>query len=377
MNDWADLSRITQVSGSAPIASRGGWRCSSRQADVLGAAAARRRRLHADDRAGARPPRRPSSRPGPFPRPRGRSLQLPNDDLWLAGTGEIALTSLHSGEILEADEAADPLRRLLALLPPRGGQRRARRARAAARPPVLQGRAICDLRGRRGESARWHARLLANAESCCRTLEIPYQVIETSTGDMGLGKYRMNDIESWVPSLGKYRETHSCSTCTTGRRGARTSAGATGAARCASPHAQQHGAGEPAHPRAAAGEPPEADGRVRLPGGAAAADGRRVSLDADPTTRAARLLRLREGRSLAPAPARVRQLGAARAGGRAAADGHPRLPRHRPHHAGLQRALAEAGYRVTGWGMGLNRGVTRRHARPARRAVERFGGASP
>jgi seryl-tRNA synthetase len=29
---------------------------------------------------------------------------------------------------------------------------------------------------------------------------------------MGLGKFRMNDIESWVPSLGKYRETHSCST---------------------------------------------------------------------------------------------------------------------------------------------------------------------
>jgi seryl-tRNA synthetase len=29
---------------------------------------------------------------------------------------------------------------------------------------------------------------------------------------MGLGKYRMNDIESWVPSLKKYRETHSCST---------------------------------------------------------------------------------------------------------------------------------------------------------------------
>jgi seryl-tRNA synthetase len=50
------------------------------------------------------------------------------------------------------------------------------------------------------------------AESLLRALEIPYQVIETSTGDMGLGKYRMNDIESWVPSLGKYRETHSCST---------------------------------------------------------------------------------------------------------------------------------------------------------------------
>jgi seryl-tRNA synthetase len=54
--------------------------------------------------------------------------------------------------------------------------------------------------------------LLGLAEHLLAELEIPYQVIETSTGDMGLGKYRMNDIESWVPSLGKYRETHSCST---------------------------------------------------------------------------------------------------------------------------------------------------------------------
>jgi len=56
------------------------------------------------------------------------------------------------------------------------------------------------------------AKLLGLAEQLLTALEIPYQVIETSTGDMGLGKYRMNDIESWVPSLAKYRETHSCST---------------------------------------------------------------------------------------------------------------------------------------------------------------------
>ena len=62
------------------------------------------------------------------------------------------------------------------------------------------------------ESAKWHQRLLANAEGMLQALEIPYQVIEASTGDMGNGKFRMNDIESWVPSLGKYRETHSCST---------------------------------------------------------------------------------------------------------------------------------------------------------------------
>ena len=61
-------------------------------------------------------------------------------------------------------------------------------------------------------SADWHQRLLGAAEKLLQAMDVPYQVIETSTGDMGLGKYRMNDIESWVPSLEKYRETHSCST---------------------------------------------------------------------------------------------------------------------------------------------------------------------
>jgi seryl-tRNA synthetase len=36
-------------------------------------------------------------------------------------------------------------------------------------------------------------------------------VVECSTGDMGAGKYRMNDINTWLPSLAAYRETHSCS----------------------------------------------------------------------------------------------------------------------------------------------------------------------
>jgi seryl-tRNA synthetase len=42
-------------------------------------------------------------------------------------------------------------------------------------------------------------------------LEVPYRVVECCTGDMGLGKYKMFDVESWVPSEKLYRETHSCS----------------------------------------------------------------------------------------------------------------------------------------------------------------------
>ena len=107
-------------------------------------------------------------------------------------------------------------------------------------------------------SAEWHAKLLGLAEQLLTALEIPYQVIETSTGDMGLGKYRMNDIESWVPSLGKYRETHSCSTLAR-LAGA---AGQPSLPRCRGqgavrPHAQQYRAGEPADPGAAARESPD------------------------------------------------------------------------------------------------------------------------
>ncbi|HEV8246161.1 MAG TPA: aminoacyl--tRNA ligase-related protein, partial [Polyangiaceae bacterium] len=61
------------------------------------------------------------------------------------------------------------------------------------------------------ESQTWHERLLATSEQILQDLEIPYRVVECCTGDMGLGKYRMFDLESWVPSERKYRETHSCS----------------------------------------------------------------------------------------------------------------------------------------------------------------------
>lgn len=52
------------------------------------------------------------------------------------------------------------------------------------------------------------------SEKVLQDLEIPYHIIATSTGDMGAGKYRMNDIEAWMPGRDKYGETHSCSNLT-------------------------------------------------------------------------------------------------------------------------------------------------------------------
>lgn len=52
------------------------------------------------------------------------------------------------------------------------------------------------------------------SEAVLQELEIPYRVIELSTGDMGAGKFRACDIEAWMPGRGKYGETHSNSNLT-------------------------------------------------------------------------------------------------------------------------------------------------------------------
>ncbi|WP_114953545.1 serine--tRNA ligase [Sphingosinicella terrae] len=210
-NDWADLGRITQVSGSRTYCLKGRLALLE-QALMLWA----QRRL-ADDGftlmtvpALARPQAFVAT--GHFPGHEEEAYHMPADDLYLAGTGEIALTSLHSGEIVEAETL--PI--LYAGYSPcfrREAGSAGRDVRGLLRVHQfykLEQYVIC--RDDPAESARWHARLLANAEAMLEALEIPYQVIEASTGDMGNGKFRMNDIESWVPSLGKYRETHSCST---------------------------------------------------------------------------------------------------------------------------------------------------------------------
>jgi seryl-tRNA synthetase len=55
----------------------------------------------------------------------------------------------------------------------------------------------------------WFMKILAIAENILQALELPYRVVSCSTGDMGAGKYKMFDIETWMPSRGNYGETHS------------------------------------------------------------------------------------------------------------------------------------------------------------------------
>ena len=61
------------------------------------------------------------------------------------------------------------------------------------------------------ESVRLHEELTKNAEELLQALKLPYHVVINCGGDLGLGQVKKYDIETWVPSEGKYRETHSSS----------------------------------------------------------------------------------------------------------------------------------------------------------------------
>jgi len=148
---------------------------------------------------------------GMFPKAREETYALPADDLYLAGTAEVALVGLHSGEIL--DQSRLPItyagispcfRREIG-----SASRDVRGLLRVHQFEKVEQFVLCVADA--DESAHWHAELLGTAERILQELGLAHEVVEVCTGDMGLGKFRMNDINTWFPSLRNYRETHSCS----------------------------------------------------------------------------------------------------------------------------------------------------------------------
>ena len=64
------------------------------------------------------------------------------------------------------------------------------------------------------DSWAWHEKLRANGEAIYRGLDIPYRVVNVSTGDIGTVAAKKYDIEAWFPRQKKYGEVISCSNCT-------------------------------------------------------------------------------------------------------------------------------------------------------------------
>jgi seryl-tRNA synthetase len=148
---------------------------------------------------------------GHFPEGRDQVYFLPEDDLYLSGTAEVQLNSLHGGDILKEEDL--PI--LYAGYSPcfrREAGSYGRDVRGLIRVHQfmkVEQYVIC--KNDPEESRKWHQALLETSLEIVKDLELPYRVVECCTGDMGTGKVKMFDVECWVPSEEKYRETHSCS----------------------------------------------------------------------------------------------------------------------------------------------------------------------
>jgi seryl-tRNA synthetase len=137
---------------------------------------------------------------------------LPADDLYLVGTSEVALASLHAEEILDFERL--PLR-------------------YAGFSPCFRreaGAAGKDTRGifrvhqfdkvemfsfvAPSESSAEHERILAIEEEILGELSLPYRVVNIAVTDLGASAAKKYDCEAWLPSQSRYRELTSCSNTT-------------------------------------------------------------------------------------------------------------------------------------------------------------------
>ena len=147
---------------------------------------------------------------GFFPSEKSDYYEIPADGLYLTGTSEVALASLHTGEVLEEL----PLRYA-------GFSTNFRREAGAAGKDtrgmfrVHQFNKVEMFVFVEPETS-WdeHARMLELEEQFVRALGLPYRVVDTAAGDLGASAARKYDIEAWFPSQGRYREITSCSNTT-------------------------------------------------------------------------------------------------------------------------------------------------------------------
>jgi seryl-tRNA synthetase len=149
---------------------------------------------------------------GAFPTDEANVYELPADDLYLAGTAEIPLASLHAGEILAADEL--PLR-YVAFSPcfRREAGAAGRDTRGMIR--VHQFNKVEQFSLTRPDTS-WDELelLLANTEALVGELGLPYRVVVLPAGDISSASAKTYDVEIWFPSQGRYRETGSISNTT-------------------------------------------------------------------------------------------------------------------------------------------------------------------
>jgi seryl-tRNA synthetase len=150
---------------------------------------------------------------GMLPDTEQQIYRLADDDLYLVGTSEVALASLHDGEILE--EEALPLR--YAGFSPcfrREAGAAGKDTRGIFRVHQFDKLEMFVFTTTAAEARVEHERLLSIEEALLGELGIPYRVVNIAVDDLGASAALKYDCEAWLPGQGRYRELTSCSNTT-------------------------------------------------------------------------------------------------------------------------------------------------------------------
>jgi len=133
------------------------------------------------------------------------------DELYLAGTAEVPMMGFHAREILTEQELPKKYAAFSLCFRREAGSY-GKDTRGIYRVhEFFKVEQIVLCKAEHQESVRWHEELTKNSEEIMRALEIPYRVVLNCGGDLGLGQVKKYDIEGWLPSENRYRETHSAS----------------------------------------------------------------------------------------------------------------------------------------------------------------------
>lgn len=213
INDWAEMERIAKVSGSRTYAIKNDLAKLELAMHMLVLDKLRQNGFTVIT-VPSISKEKPLYGQGYLPFSRDEIYYMPADDIYLSGTAELILNSLHADELLQENQL--PI--LYAGFSPcfrREAGAAGKDTRGLVRVhQFMKTEQFVICKNDIAESEKWHQKLLAISEEVLQDLELPYQVLDICTGDMGAPKYRQYDLEAWVPSQNCYRETHSCSNIT-------------------------------------------------------------------------------------------------------------------------------------------------------------------
>lgn len=148
---------------------------------------------------------------GHFPQAREDVYKLENDELYLSGTAEIPLMGYYRDEILKEENLP---KKFVAFSP-------CFRREAGSHGKDTKGiyrlheffkvEQLIFVPNDHELSVQLHEELTANSESILQALELPYRVVTVAAGQLGRAHVKTYDLEVWIPSEKRYRESHSSS----------------------------------------------------------------------------------------------------------------------------------------------------------------------